>query len=241
MDDRTPERIAESDMTSFCWNNRGRRINLRRASTAIAAMIWLTSVVFSQTPETQQNPTPPTFRVEVWGNTITDFNNRVGTYVELRTELEKGLPPRKATDNVAEIKTAERALADKIRAARPKAKQGDIFSPAVSTQFKKALRAETNVNTWAGIMDDNPGKFPVQPNETYPDDKPLSTVPPNILALLPPLPDDVQYRFLGRHLILYDTRARLIIDRIPNAISSKNRNWLQRLFSSGDSASSKQP
>ena len=34
--------------------------------------------------------------------------------------------------------------------------------------------------------------------------KPLSTVPPNILVALPRLPDDIQYRFLGRHLILLD-------------------------------------
>jgi hypothetical protein len=44
------------------------------------------------------------------------------------------------------------------------------------------------------------------------------TVPPNILARLPILPDDLQYRFVGPHLILHDTRANLILDRIPYAI-----------------------
>ena len=53
-------------------------------------------------------------------------------------------------------------------------------------------------------------------NGTYPGKRPLSTVPANILARLPRLPDDVQYRFLGRHLILHDTRANLILD--PYAI-----------------------
>ena len=43
-------------------------------------------------------------------------------------------------------------------------------------------------------------------------------MPPNILARLPSLPDDIQYRFLGRHLILLDTRASVILDRIPYAI-----------------------
>jgi hypothetical protein len=75
-----------------------------------------------------------------------------------------------------------------------------------------------NANTWAAIMDDNPGEFSVQINGSYPDGKPLSTVPPNILAVLPTLPDDIQYRFLGRHLIFFDTRASVILDRIPYAI-----------------------
>lgn len=48
--------------------------------------------------------------------------------------------------------------------------------------------------------------------------RPLSTMPPNLLAALPPLPRDIQYRFVERHLILLDTRTKLILDRIPYAI-----------------------
>ena len=36
---------------------------------------------------------------------------------------------------------------------------------------------------------------------------------------MPRLPDDIQYRFLDRDLILHDTRANLIIDRLPCAIT----------------------
>ena len=43
-------------------------------------------------------------------------------------------------------------------------------------------------------------------------------VPVNILARLPRLPDDIEYRFLGRDMILLDTRASVILDRIPYAI-----------------------
>jgi hypothetical protein len=75
-----------------------------------------------------------------------------------------------------------------------------------------------SASTWAAIMDGNPGEFPHEINATYKRSKSVSTVPPNILALLPRLPDDIQYRFVGRHLILHDTRANVIIDRIPYAI-----------------------
>ena len=45
-------------------------------------------------------------------------------------------------------------------------------------------------------------------------------MPVNVLKALPKLPEnqDIDYRFVGRHLILLDTRANMIIDYLPNAI-----------------------
>ena len=43
-------------------------------------------------------------------------------------------------------------------------------------------------------------------------------MPPNILAAMPALPKDIEYRFIEKHLILRDARANLIIDYVPNAI-----------------------
>jgi hypothetical protein len=57
----------------------------------------------------------------------------------------------------------------------------------------------------------------LQVNAPYPEGAPVSTVPPPLLAKLPALSADVQYRFVGRHLILLDTRAQIIIDYLPDA------------------------
>jgi hypothetical protein len=156
--------------------------------------------------------------VQIWGYLVADFSTRVSHYVDLRSELQHGLPPLTVTDDPAKIKRAVRALAKRIRLARAEAKQGDIFSPAITIEFRKALIVEMTPNTCAAIMDDNPGEFSNEINGDYPENKPLSTVPANILAVLPQLPGDIQYRFLGRHLILLDTKASLILDRIPYAI-----------------------
>ena len=43
-----------------------------------------------------------------------------------------------------------------------------------------------------------------------------------ILAALPALPGDIQYRFVGGNLILLDVRAGVILDRIPDAIDMKD-------------------
>ena len=203
-------------------------MRLKHTSLAIALIVLFAALGYPQTPSTQQDPGTPVFRVQVWGDILTDFSTRVSSYVELRSELEKGLPALTVTDDPAEIRRAVRALAKRIRVARAEAKQGDIFTPAISVEFRKALCLEMNTNTWAAMVDDNPGQRSAKINGTYPEGKPFATVPPNILAVLPRLPDDIEYRFLGRHLILLDTRASVILDRIPSAIQCADCGNLTR-------------
>ena len=188
-------------------------MRVSRALLGIALALLVASMAYSQTPKT------PDFSVQVWGDVAAEFSTRVSSYVDLRRELEVGLPALMLTDDSGDIIRAQRALATRIRAARSEARQGDLFTPAISGEFKKVLLLQMNVETWASIMADNPGEFRVRINATYPYERPLSTVPPNILAALPSLPNDVEYRFVGQHLILLDTKARVILDRIPYAIA----------------------
>jgi hypothetical protein len=115
-------------------------------------------------------------------------------------------------------------LAKRIRAVRSGAHGGEIFAAEISSAFKRALELETRPSTCASILDDNPSEFFYSVNDAYPKRRPLSTVPPGILMLLPRLPVDVEYRFLGRHLILRDTRANVILDRILDAIDCPERH-----------------
>jgi len=160
----------------------------------------------------------PDFRVQIWGNIAADFSARIESYLELRHRLEQGLPPLTLTDNPAEISEAERALARRIRVARADARQGDIFTREIRADFRRVLLLETDAETLISIMDENPGAFSSRINLTYPNERPRSTMPANLLAALPLLPDDLQYRFLGRHLVLLDTRANIILDRLPCAL-----------------------
>ena len=186
--------------------------------------VLLASAGIAQTLPTPSAEGQPIFRVQVWGDISADFSKRVQSYFELRSRLQEGLPPFRVTSDVAEIRRAQLALAREIQAARHGAKEGDIFSPAISVEFKDALALEMNAKVWAVIMDDNPGEFSHDINGIYPDGKPYSTVPGTILAVLPALPDAVEYRFLGRHLILLDTLANVILDRIPYAIRFSDCN-----------------
>lgn len=164
----------------------------------------------------------PVFRVEIFGDRVAGFNERVQKYVELRTRLEKGLAIDTISEDPAAFLTAQHALARRIRDARRDAEQGDIFTREAATEFKRALQATINETAWKVIMnEDNPGQFRHRINDDYPEGLPFSTMPANILSLLPQLPAGLQFRFLGRHLALYDTRASVILDRIPYAIECR--------------------
>ncbi len=182
------------------------------------AFALLASAAAAQTPAAGQAPRPPDFRVEVWGSALIEFSARMDEYAQLRESLSKGIPRLAVTGDPREILEAETALAVRIRQARAKAKRGDIFSSRIRTAFRRALAGELNNGICEAIRDDNPGEFNFAINGTYPKQQPLSTMPPSILAAMPRLPDDVMYRFLERDLILHDTRANVILDRIDDAI-----------------------
>jgi hypothetical protein len=193
-------------------------MKLKHTSLALTLVVLFAAAAYPQPSQPNQDSQTADFRVQVWGYIMADFSNRVSEYFELRSELEKRLPPRTVTADVSAIRRGVRALAKEIRVARAGARQGDIFTPTISVEFRRVLLLEMNANTWETIMDDNPGELSNHINGDYPKGEPLSSVPPNILAALPRLPEDIQYRFLGRNLILLDTRASVILDRIPFAI-----------------------
>ena len=152
-----------------------------------------------------------------------DFDARVLDYFDLRTTLEDGLPAQHVTANPADNIEIQRTLARRIRRARVGALRGAIFTPAISVEFRRILLIETTPETRATVLDDNPGQFSHRINGDYPKRRPLSTMPGTFLAVLPVLPDGLEYRFLGPHLILHDTRANVILDAMSCAIACIDR------------------
>lgn len=192
-------------------------MSLRKAFLGMVVVAMLSPGAYAQTTEPQRDVTPD-ITIYVWGVAAGDFDTRITSYATLRDELQQGLPPLRVTDDPRDIRRAEHALAKRIRAARSGAHGGEIFTIEITAAFKDALVLETKPAVCAAILDDNPGRFSYDINETYPSRRPLSSVPAGILTLLPRLPADVNYRFVGRELILHDTRANVILDRIPDAI-----------------------
>jgi hypothetical protein len=159
--------------------------------------------------------------VNAQAQALVDFTARVDQYVRLRKMVDDAAPPLKPTEDAGKIREAQLALAERIRQARSSARHGDIFTPEISAVFRRLLRPEVkDQGTKEAIVDDNPGGIPFKVNGAYPDKEPLSTVPPNVLDSLPKLPEKqhLEYRFVGKHLILRDSSANLIVDYVPNAL-----------------------
>jgi len=190
-------------------------MNLSRYPVAV---LLLSSVAVAGAVGIQQPKTNPDAQL------LQDFKARVDKYMELHKRLEKESPPLKETKDPAKIKASQEALAEKIRAARKDARQGDIFTPEIAQLFRRLLYPEVKgpeaKETKRVIKDDAPPPkaVPLKVNAEYPEGQPLPTVPANLLAQLPKLPEDLEYRVVSDALILRDVHANLIVDFIPKAI-----------------------
>lgn len=203
---------------------------------ALAALLGSSALALACVTDAQQpqQPEPATARPAVGTDEqkvnpdaaiIKDFKDRIDAYLKLRGKQEKGEGKPQETKDPAEIKATQDVLAARIQAARKDAKPGDIFTPEVRSLFRRLMYPEmkgpTADETKEAIKleDGTPKKSEVlKVNARYPEGKALPTVPPNLLARLPQLPEELEYRIVNKDLILRDVNANVIVDFIPNAI-----------------------
>jgi hypothetical protein len=152
-----------------------------------------------------------------------DFQKRVEDYVKLRKTAHEGLPKLKPTKSPDAILSHEHGLAHRIRQLRRQARQGDLFTPEVSAEFRRLIGITMQGTDAAQIGKSLHRAEPVhlkalRVNQSYPKQVPLQSTPPTLLLNLPKLPPEVEYRVVGRALVLRDVEANLIVDFIPDAL-----------------------
>ena len=150
-----------------------------------------------------------------------DFLKRVGDYVQLRKTAESKLPALRATPSSEKIEEHQKELAKRIAEARASAKPGDIFDPAIQKEFRRLLHLAMPPADAPRVRKSLQNAEPVavlpQINHPYPHGIPIQSTPPSILANLPRLPPDIEYRLISHTLILWDAKTNLIIDYMNNA------------------------
>jgi hypothetical protein len=148
------------------------------------------------------------------------FLERVNQYATLHQKLENSLPKLSKDSTPQKVDEHQRALAKLIQDARQSAKQGDIFTPEAQAVIRKLVRrifsGPDGAALKASVMDENPGVPNLKVNSRYPDEIPVSTIPPQLLQALPKLPEEMEYRFVGNALILMDTHAHTVADFVPD-------------------------
>jgi hypothetical protein len=171
---------------------------------------------------TPVNPlaTPETMQAD--DAALEEFKKDVDAYVEVHKRVEKAQPKLSNNASIQEIDRHQRGLLQAVAAARPNARRGDIWKPEMERSVRRML-----AKVFAGvegrqqrdsIMDENPPGIRVSVNGRYPDDVPLASMPPEVLAALPKMPEELEYRFIGEALAIMDVHAHLIVDYIPNAL-----------------------
>jgi hypothetical protein len=169
------------------------------------------------------SPTAPATVGEAHG--LERFQDAMSRYAALRDHVVRHTPEPPSGSRAAEI-----------RRRRGDAKQGDVFRPEVQPLFRRAVAEELrdplaldtrrtlgegNPETARGIEQDDDiarRSITLVANGLYPPGRSFSTMPPRLLQRLPALPPSIDYRFVGRDLVLVDTSASLIIDYLPDAV-----------------------
>lgn len=144
----------------------------------------------------------------------------------LRSEATKDVASLKPTAEAATIARRQDAQAAAIRARRAGAKQGDLFAPAVAPIIGRVVKEELtkDAEERRKVEKENPRvetpgtRVVLKVDAEYPPAASVSTMPAGLLLRLPRLPEGLEYRFVGKHLVVRDVDANIIIDYVLNVV-----------------------
>ena len=151
---------------------------------------------------------------------VADFEKRVADYMKVRKSAAAAVSSLKTTDSAEKLQGHQNDLAIAIRSARTAATQGDVFSAPAAAEFRRLIQGAMGAErVKKGVRDNQPSPLPqIHVNASYPVNLPVQAMPPSLLRVLPELPKGLEYRVVGRTLILRDVEANLIVDYMNEAV-----------------------
>jgi hypothetical protein len=182
----------------------------------LATVAGLSALLAGFTGGTVPRPTEPR-------SPLAAFGERTAAYAALHREIARELPPLQPVTDLRSLYRTRMKLAAAIKAARPLAQQGDIFTPGVAEVFRALIAgALSGVNSEAFLQDLYEGEaipagYRPRVHDVYPEWA-VHEVPVVLLLRLPLLPDEIEYRLIDHDLVLWDVDADLIIDVLLDAI-----------------------
>jgi hypothetical protein len=156
---------------------------------------------------------------------VAAFVNATRDYAVMHRRLEREIGSIELNTPIETINRLIQELATAIRAERPNAVRGELFTPDLAEELRfrvsEALRASdftaADVRDAARVDGIDYGRVRLSVNATFP--WVLGTAMfPCVLDVLPPLPPELQYRIVGNDLVLIDVHASLIVDVLPNVL-----------------------
>jgi hypothetical protein len=159
-------------------------------------------------------------KVNKGSQTISEFQARAAEYVKVHNKARSGLPAVKGNGSAEAVGGREQQLAGRIRTLRRDAKHGGVFTPPISSEFRRLAKISSEGSSGkhieTSLARSEPVQFPIHVNAAYPMSDPLQSTPPTLLQNLPRLPKELEYRLVGNRLVLRDIEANLIVDYVDN-------------------------
>ncbi|HEY7285609.1 MAG TPA: hypothetical protein VH497_09210, partial [Vicinamibacterales bacterium] len=181
--------------------------------------------------------TPPTDVPTPLNPALEPFRAAVKAYVDLtdadrKAAAQAGERVPGQNTPTASAEAAVRTRSDVFAAAlrqklRPSAKQGDLFGPATAEIIRNEIRRafegperDLLMDSLAEQNDTGQASSPAPPIAVH-ERVDAPRVPPLLVEVLPPLPQQLVYNFVGRTLILRDTDAGVVVDFLPDALPER--------------------
>lgn len=159
--------------------------------------------------------------VNPMGAATLEFQKRVQAYMKIHNEAESRVPNLKRTDDPVEISRREAELAQMIMTLRAGAQPNEIFAKEYEPYFVKIVQddfANRSAADRKALVHELPKNVKIDVNTVYPTTLPLITFPAGLLRKLPDLPPELEYRIVGRSLLLRDVKANLIVDVLRDVV-----------------------
>jgi hypothetical protein len=152
------------------------------------------------------------------------FNQRVDAYMQVHNDVERKLTLPWSFDEGDDVFAAVKAMQSGLRRARPDARRGAILTPEVGALIRSRLETRLAAcgqkveDVLAFINDERaPDARSPEINERFPWEL-GSAMWPSFMGVLPPLPEELVYRFADRDLVLIDIDADLVVDILAYAL-----------------------
>lgn len=153
---------------------------------------------------------------------ITEFEAKAKAYADEREKIERTLPPIPKQATPEEVASHKTTFMKAVQSSRSGLKQGAIFTPEVAAYFKKLMAVQLSLAERAElrkeVVEAENKAVTIRVNSPYPESQEILEMPATLLQVLPQLPKQLKYRFVGRHMLLVDRENTLIVDYITNAI-----------------------
>ena len=152
------------------------------------------------------------------------FIDRVNDYAAAQRMIITSLGPPLVWREAKQVLCQERRYANAMQEVMPITGNGGFFTPDVSKYFRDRIDAivrETNIDVATAFEPPDEDEIVVLALPRAGEPVPWNAGPmiwPSMIAALPELPPEIEYRFLGRHLMLVDVLANLIVDVLPDAL-----------------------